>query len=223
MTAYAKTALGEKLTYRPLDLDRYAGEQFCLRITPEDIELDRCFFVYLDERFEHSSIGSLFQNYFFAPGAAEEAEMASWLDRWLYMDPTLRKKYVLLQQMIAKVHEQGGKVLYYINHGPGPIDPNDLVRRHLGTSVFSDGSFDDKILDVVIVFNAEEEPRAELSQWRRFRPIDTTVAKGSGASPTRRSALGSCLVALIAIFSLPFLLYSCRQNQNNNGFGGGML
>ena len=67
MCAYAKTAPGERLTYRPFDLSRYEGERFCLRITPEDIDLERCFFVYLDEMLEGDSIRRLFQNYFFAP------------------------------------------------------------------------------------------------------------------------------------------------------------
>lgn len=224
MSAYAKTAIGETLTYRPLDLDRYRGEQFCLRITPEDIDLDRCFFVYLDERFEGSSLGGLFRAYFAAPGPAEEAEMASWLEPWLSLDPTLPKKYMLLRQMIAKVHEQSGKVLAYINHGPGPVDPKDLVCRHLGSSVFDDGSFDDKILDLVLAFHAEEEPLAELRQWRRFDPIDTTRAQGSDTR--RRNVLVSLALLFVAILSLPFLLFNRNREPNGNGgggFGGGML
>src|SRR6476661_7592096 len=67
MGAYAKTAPGEQLTYRPADLSRYEGEPFCLRITPEDIDLERCFFVYLDEKFEGDSLRWLFQTYFIAP------------------------------------------------------------------------------------------------------------------------------------------------------------
>ena len=55
-SAYAKAAHGERLTYRPPDLSRYEGEPFCLRITPEDIDLERCFFVYLDETLEDQSL-----------------------------------------------------------------------------------------------------------------------------------------------------------------------
>src|SRR3954463_11792835 len=75
MGAYAKTAPGERLTYRPLDLSRYEGERFCLRITPEDIDLERCFFVYLDETFEDDSLRRLFQTYFVAPEPGHVAEM----------------------------------------------------------------------------------------------------------------------------------------------------
>ncbi len=88
MSGYAKTAIGERLTYRPPDLQRYAGEQFCLRITPHNIDLDRCFFVYLDERFEGYPIRKLFQTYVFDPGPEQAAEMASWLEPWLRVDPT---------------------------------------------------------------------------------------------------------------------------------------
>jgi hypothetical protein len=228
VSTYAKTATGERLTYRPPNLHRYAGEQFCLRITPEDIDLDRCFFVYLDERFEGYSLRKLFQTYFIAPGPDQEAEMASWLEPWLHMDPMLPKKRMLLRQMFAKVREHSGKVLFYINHGPGPVNLEDTVRDHLGTSVFDDGSFDDKILDVVLEFYADDVPLPELDQWARFDPIDTTGAGAAGpASGTnRRSHIGSLVGFLIAMLSLPFLLFSCRGGRGGNaggGFGGGML
>ncbi|WP_406693942.1 hypothetical protein V5E97_23165 [Singulisphaera sp. Ch08] len=236
MCAYAKTAPGETLSYRPPDLNRYAGEQFCLRITPEDFDLDRCFFVYLDERFEGYSLRKLFQTYFIAPGPEQEAEMASWLEPWLHMDPMLPKKRMLLRQLFAKVREHSGKVLFYINHGPGPLYPEDTVRSHLGTSVFDDGSFDDKILDVVLEFYADGEPLPELDQWARFDPIDTSVADTAGptSGTNRRSLIGSLGLFLIAMLSLPFLLFSCRGRRGPNvgggggggfggGFGGGML
>ncbi|MHC5540083.1 hypothetical protein ACYOEI_17835 [Singulisphaera rosea] len=230
MSTYAKTAPGERLTYRPADLQRYAGEQFCLRITPEDIDLDRCFFVYLDERFESESIRKLFQDYFFSPGHFEEAEMASWLEPWLHMDPMLPKKRWLLRTMFTKAHQQSGSVRFYINHGPGPINPADTVRSHLGTSVFDDGSFDDKILDVVLEFHVDGEPLRELDQWAMFRPTDTSPASpvGSGFVTSRRSILLQVVSFMIAIFTLPLMLYGCRGrmnrfagNRNINGANGG--
>lgn len=230
MGAYAKTATGETLTYRPPDLDRYAGEQFCLRITPHNLDLDRCFFVYLDERFEGYSVRKLFQTYFFTPGPDQEADMASWLEPWLHMDPMLPKKRMLLRQMFGRVREHSGKVLFYINHGPGPINPEDTVRSHLGTSVFDDGSFDDKILDLVLEFYADGEPMPELHQWAQFDPIDTSGAgtkrRASDPGTRRRSILVQMVVLLIAILSLPALLFSCRGGRNGRvggGFGGGML
>jgi hypothetical protein len=229
VVAYVKTAIGETLAYRPTDLQRYDGEQFCLRITPEDVDLDRCFFVYLDERFEGYSLRQLFQTYFIDPGPEQEAEMASWLEPWLYMDPILPKKRMLLRRMFAKVREQSGKVLFYINHGPGPIDPGDTVRSHLGTSVFDDGSFDDKILDVVLEFHAGEdnEPLPELEQWDQFDPIDTTVgAENPMARTTRRNVLVLLLVMfVVGVFSLPMLIFGRwlgrRRVPNGNAGGGG--
>lgn len=230
MSTYAKTAPGETLTYRPADLNRYAGEQFCLRITPEHIKLDRCFFVYLDERFERESIRKLFQDYFFSPGHFEEAEMASWLEPWLHMDPLLPKKRWLLRSMFNKAYQQSGSVRFYINHGPGPIDPRDTVRSHLGTSVFDDGSFDDKILDVVIEFHIEGDPLRELDQWAMFPSIDTSPASpvGSAFVSNRRSILLQMGLFMLAIFTLPLMLYGCRGRVNGlggvkniNGGGGG--
>jgi hypothetical protein len=234
VNAYVKTATGETLTYRPPDLHRYAGEQFCLRITPEDIDLDRCFFVYLDERFEGYSLRKLFEEYFFAPGPDQEAEMESWMEQWQHMDPMLPKKRMLLRQMFAKVRAQSGKVLFYINHGPGPVNPEDTVRSHLGTSVFDDGSFDDKVLDVVLEFYADEEPLPELDQWAQFEPTDTANAglESAPARTNRRGILALLAVALLGVLSLPFLLFRRRQvppgeqRKNGNpagGFWGGML
>jgi hypothetical protein len=234
MGAYAKTAPGERLTYRPSDLSRYEGEPFCLRITPEDLDLERCFFVYLDEKFEDYSLRRLFQTYFVAPKPDQLDEMESWLEPWLRIDPMLPKKYALLRQMIAKVHARSGKIQFHINHGPGPVNTEDTVRSHLGTSVFVDGSFDDKILDVVLEFSAADEPMPELDQWARFDPIDTTVAtagmgegmRHAGPNVNRRSVLGQLVLFLIAMLTLPFLLFSCRGRRIGNGgggFGGGML
>ena len=222
MATYAKTAPGERLTYRPPDLSRYAGEPFCLRITPEDIDLERCFFVYLDEQFECDSIRKLFQTYFVAPKPDHVVEMDAWLAPWLRIDPMLPKKYMLLRQMIAKVHARSGKVLFYINHGPGPIDPDDAVNRHLGTSVFDDGSFDDKILDLVLEFHADDEPLPELDQWAQFRRTDTSGATGPTSRVRRRRFITMLVMALIGLFTFPLMLFSCRR-FNNGGFGGGML
>ena len=193
MGAYAKTAPGEKLTYRPLDLSRHEGERFCLRITPEDIDLERCFFVYLDEQFEDYSLRRLFQTYFFAPKPDHVDEMESWLEPWLRIDPMLPKKYMLLRQMIAKVHRSSGKILFYINHGPGPVNTGDTVRNHLGTSVFDDGSFNDKILDLVLEFHADEEPLPELDQSAQFTRTDTSGVIGPtsrGQAETLRLPVG---------------------------------
>jgi hypothetical protein len=226
MGAYAKTAPGERLTYRPIDLSRYEGEPFCLRITPEDIDLERCFFVYLDEAFEDYSLHRLFQTYFIAPKPDHVDEMESRLEPWLRIDPMLPKKYALLRQMIAKVHAQSGKILFHINHGPGPVNTEDTVRSHLGTSIFADGSYNDKILDLVLEFHADLEPVAELDQWAHFSRTDTSGTIGPTAGVRRRRFLVRLVMGLLALISVPLLLFSCRGNNNGNprgGFGGGML
>lgn len=224
MGAYAKTATGERLQYRPADLSRYDGERFCLRITPEDIDLERCFFVYLDEQFEESSIRRLFQTYFGAPKPDAVDEMESWLEPWLRVDPMLSKKYALLRQMIAGTYARSGRIEFYINHGPGPINTEDSVRSHLGTSVFADGSFDDKILDLVLEFHTDEEPMTELWQWAQFPRTQTSGVTGPTARVKRRRFLSRLALAVIALLTFPLLLFSCRGNNGNGGgFGGGML
>jgi hypothetical protein len=226
MGAYAKTAPGERLTYRPMDLSRYEGEPFCLRITPEDIDLERCFFVYLDETFEAYSLRSLFQTYFIAPKPDHVDEMESWLEPWLRIDPMLPKKYALLRQMIAKVQAQSGRILFHINHGPGPVNTEDTVRNHLGTSIFADGSYNDKILDLVLEFHADLEPVAELDQWAHFSRTDTSGTTGPTAGVRRRRFLVQLGMGLLALITVPLMLFSCRGRNNGNprgGFGGGML
>lgn len=227
MGAYAKTAPGERLTYQPLDLNRYEGEPFCLRITPDDIDLERCFFVYLDEQFEDYSIRKFFETYFISPKPDRVEEMESWLESWLRIDPLLKKKYMLLRQMFTRIYSNPGKILYYINHGPGPVYFEDTIRRHLGTSVFADGSFDDKILDLVIEFHTnDEEPLLELDHWARFKPTNTAGVTGPTSRVRRRRFLSQIGIGLLALLTLPVLLFSCRGNNNGNaggGFGGGML
>jgi hypothetical protein len=225
MGAYAKTAPGERLTYSPSDLDAYQGEPFCLRITPEDLDLERCFFVYLDESFESDSLHRLFQTYFVAPKPGAVDEMEAWLEPWLRVDPMLPKKYALLRQVIARVHAASGQVQFHINHGPGPVNPGDTVRSHLGTSVFIDGSFDDKILDLVLEFHADDLPLPELDQWAQFRRTSTVGVLGPTSRVRRRRFLTQAGLALVALITLPLLLFSCRNNNGNGGggFGGGML
>lgn len=225
MGTYAKTASGEKLTYPAPDLSLYEGEPFCLRITPDDIDLDRCFFVYLDETFEDYSLRRLLQAFFIAPKPDHVDEMNFRLEPWLHLDPMLPKKYLLLRQMIAKVHAQSGKVLFHINHGPGPVSLEGTVRNHLGTSVFADGSFDDKILDLVLEFHAGEGSLPELEQWARFKPTSTAGATGPTARVRRRRVISQMLLAVIAIVTLPFMLFSCRRDKNGpgGGFAGGGL
>jgi hypothetical protein len=226
MGAYAKTAPGETLTYQPSNLSKYEGEPFCLRITPEDLDLERCFFVYLDEKFEDYSLRWLFQTYFVAPKANDVDEMESWLEAWLRIDPMLTKKYALLRQMIAGVHARSGKILFHINHGPGPVNTEDTVRSHLGTSVFDDGSFNDKILDLVLEFHADDEPLLELDQWAQFTRTSTSGATGPTALVRRRRVLTQVVVALVALITFPLMFFSCRGINNGNagrGFGGGML
>ena len=124
--------------------------------------------------------------------------------------------------MIAKVHARSGTILFHINHGPGPVNTEDTVRNHLGTSVFDDGSFDDKILDLVLEFHADEEPLAELDQWAQFTRTSTSGVTGPTARVRRRRFLTQMAMALLAVLTLPLLLFSCRR-FNNGGFGGGML
>src|SRR4051812_43409880 len=103
--------------------------------------------------------------------------------------------------------------------GP-PVNTEDTVRSHLGTSVFADGSFDDKILDLVLEFHAGEEPLPELDQWAQFTRTDTSGAIGPTSRVRRRRFLSQLVVALIALFTLPLLVFSCRGNNNGNAGGG---
>ena len=226
MGAYNKSAPGERLTYLPDNLSKYDGEPFCLRITPEDIDLERCFFVYLNDSLEEYSIRWLIQTYFIAPKADQVDEMETWMEPWLRVDPMLPKKYALLRQMIARTHANAGVVQYHINNGPGPINIEAPIRSHLGTSVFADGSFDDKILDLVLEFHASDEPMPELEQWAQFNRTNTAGVTGPTSRVKRRQFISRVVLAVVGILTLPFLMFSCRCDNNGGrggGFGGGML
>ena len=225
MSAYAKSAPGERLTYAPPDLWKYEGEQFCLRITPDDFDLERCFFVYLDESYEDYSIGKLLQTFFISPSDEHQNEIMTRVAAWYRVDPSLTEKYFILSELIRWMRGGSGQMVIYINNGPGPINDNDMVRTHLGTSVFDDGSFNDKILDIVLEFHFhEDEPFFELEQWAEFDPSRTVGVTGPTARVKRRSALGKIGLLLVAIFAFPLLFFSCRgENNGGGGFGGGML
>src|SRR5262249_38751680 len=125
------------------------------------------------------------------------------------------------RQMIARVRTNSGQVQFHINHGPGPINTEDTVRQHLGTSVFSDGSFDDKILDLVLEFHAGEVPMPELDQWAQFRKTDTTGTTGPTARVRRRRFIPMLIAGVIGLVTFPLMLFSCRSNNGNGGNGNG--
>ena len=226
MGAYAKTSPGERLTYRPSDLSKYEGEPFCLRITPEDIDLDRCFFVYLDEQYEEDSLRRLFQTFFVAPKPDQLDEMGSMLEPWLRVDPMLPKNTRLPPADDRRGPRALGRgpVLHQPRAGPRRI-PEDTVRSHLGTSVFADGSFDDKILDLVLEFHTEEA-LPELDQWAQFNRINTSGGSGPTSRVRRRRFFTQMVMVVVAVVTFPLLIFSCRGQNNGNaggGFGGGML
>ncbi len=225
MGLFNKTAYGEQLTYPARDLDDYSGEQFCLRITVDEMDLDRCFFVYIDERFEEYTLRKLFQTYFIAPGPDQDSEMASWLEPWKQLDPMLAQKDVLLRQMFASVREYSGTITYHINQGPSPVDLEDRVRDHLGTSVFEDGTFNDKILDIVLQFRVDGQRLPEQAEWEKFAPVDTTLVTeelATGGGTKRRSFFG-WFALLVGIISLPTLGAGCSSKDDDDKRGGGFI
>ena len=223
MRTYAKTAKGETLTYRPSNLNSYDGEQFCLRITLDDQELERCFFVYIDERFEGYSLRKLLQTYLIQPDPEHSEELAGWLGPWMSVDSTLLKKCTLLQQMFGRVRDGSSSVTYHINHGPSHLNLDDPVRSHLGSSVFEDGSFNDKILDVVLDFRVEGGVPPEVEQWTLFPLVDTsTLTEIPHSARIRRRGLFGIFGILVAL-----LFIGCggtnRDDENRDGFQGGAL
>ncbi|MBV8231541.1 MAG: hypothetical protein JO329_16285, partial [Planctomycetaceae bacterium] len=65
-----------------------------------------------------------------------------------------------------------------------------------------------------------------LDQWERFKRTDTSGVTGPTSRVRRRRFVSGLVMVLIALFTLPFLLFSCRGINNGNargGFGGGML
>ena len=92
--------------------------------------------------------------------------------------------------------------------------------------MFADGSFNDKILDLVVEFHVDDESLPELDQWAQFRRTSTAGTTGPTARVKRRRFVAQLIMAVIGLLTLPLLLFSCRGNNNGNrggGFGGGML
>ena len=97
----------------------------------------------------------------------------------------LPKKLMLLRQMFRKVDAEGkpASVAFHINHGPAHVDLEDTVRSHLGTSVFDDGSFNDKILDVVLEFHSLDGPMPRSTSGGSSRRSTPRAAAGPSREP----------------------------------------
>ena len=91
--------------------------------------------------------------------------------------------------------------------------------------MFADGSFDDKILDLVLEFHADDEPLPELDQWAQFKRTDTSGVTGPTARVRRRRFVTMLVMALIGLFTLPLHAVQLQRETSNvsGGFGGGML
>jgi len=128
--------------------------------------------------------------FFVAPKPDQLSEMDSWLDVGCASTRCLPKKYAILRQMISKVYARSGKIpLLQSTTARAPVNPEDTVRSHLGTSVFDDGSFNDKILDLVLEFHSDEEYFPELDQWAQFSRSDNlgrdrTEPRASNGDPS---------------------------------------
>ena len=141
MGVYAKTAPGERLTYRPHDLSQYEGEPFCLRITPGTSTWSVASSSTSTRRSRTIPSAGCSRRTSSPPSPTQVDEMESWMEPWLRIDPMLPKKYALLRQMIAKVQAQfgDGAVLHqprarphqYRGHRPQSSRDQRVRRRQL--------------------------------------------------------------------------------------------
>jgi hypothetical protein len=145
---YAKEWEGERLCYQDPRLPQYEGKDFCLRITLGHADLGDCFFVYLPCSWENLTIGDFFCRYFQKPTLENKEAILKRLD--LAYDPELAKRYCDLIQAFASSNTK--KIDYHINQGPSYLCLEDTIHQHLGTSIWTNGQHDDKILDIVLEF-----------------------------------------------------------------------
>jgi DNA-directed RNA polymerase subunit RPC12/RpoP len=236
--SYRKKAFGETLRYRPPNLHDYAGKQFCLRITLSDFHLDSCFFCYLDDKWEQASISQLLRHFFDVPSESARSFMYNEISRWSKVDQHLVDKYRLLQILFAKARNKQLVISTHVNNGPEVLSTSDAIHTHLGTSIWTDGKYNDKILDLVLVFRVPAvDPYTlppdlvEYTIWKRFGlmhgPTDGSTPLASESS--RRNALivgGGALGILVlssAVCCGAQVLADPRATEPSTYFSGGGL
>jgi hypothetical protein len=227
MGQFEKKCPDEILRYRPPNLSAYAGQRFCLRITLGYFDLDSCFFVYLDESCESLTIRSLFKSFFTTSNPANIRKMKSLLDARI--DPNIHRKYWLLRKLFQRAASKECEVTFHINNGPSNFDLRDTVADHLGTSVWTDGRYNDKILDIVLVFTPRPSSQLppELLKWKQLglihgsEPVYMLAGEGDRRDFSEQ-ILGWMIVAAVAF---PLLLwYACSQDDDTGeSFSGGAL
>lgn len=164
---YKKVAPGEELVYQSPNLPAYQGKHFCFRITLGDSQLDSCFYLYLDESEEQLTLYQILNKYFWNPTYQTSNLLDNKFVEYKKQDETLKQKYLILRKLFAKVGSGEYKAEYHINHGPSFIPLTDLVSLHLGTSIWDNGQYNDKILDVVVDFKdvVTEDIAKEQALW----------------------------------------------------------
>ncbi|MBC58988.1 MAG: hypothetical protein CMQ35_00005, partial [Gammaproteobacteria bacterium] len=148
---FDKDLPGATTKYQPDDLAEYAGEPWDIRISMKHETLEDAFYfpVKNDPDATNESIQSVIEKYALNTDRSNELDS----DEYPLM-PNLQRE---LRGYYNSGKSGQSKLSIYVNKRPSnsPIQLGDSVAQHLSTSIFNDGSFDYRLLDLVFVIEDE--------------------------------------------------------------------
>jgi hypothetical protein len=158
---FKKGLPGADIVFQPDDIEDYKNDAWDIRISIGDAPLEEAFYFTVDDPDAvNLTIDKLLDSYALNP------EFSSKLDIEEYPDLPFMQEELTQYRM----NEQKGllKLEYYINHSSfeGPVNLWEPAKQYLSVCTYHDGSYDYRVLDLVIVPDISETTVFEIEQRR---------------------------------------------------------
>lgn len=160
--AFSKEVAGADTIFSPKDIADYENDAWDIRISIGDAPLEEAFYYTVeDSKAVDSSVDKLLRDYALNPANASKLDVAEYPDL-----PFIQTE---LNLYLENAHKKILDVDLYVNHAPesGPVDIHKKARDYLSVCTYHDGSYDYRVLDLVLVATPPELRRFEVDDVRR--------------------------------------------------------
>jgi hypothetical protein len=149
MPRYSKPVEGVDQLYQPKDLFKYLNDPFDVRVSLLDEPPEVGLWVTLEADDVNRPIGDLLDEFVIG---AESQQTEFVREKMLELDefPHLSDALDRMADIWHRFRAGEADVRLYVNHGPDDISLDDSAYQHMGSAIWSDGSWDYMILDVVL-------------------------------------------------------------------------
>jgi hypothetical protein len=158
---FKKDLPGADIVFQPDDMEDYKNDAWDIRISIGDAPLEEAFYFTVDDpNAVNLTIDELLDSYALNP------EFSSKLDTEEYPDlPFMQEELI---QYRTNEHKGLLKLEYYVNHSSfeGPVNLWEPAKQYLCVCTYHDGSYDYRVLDLVIVPDISETTVFEIEQRR---------------------------------------------------------